>query len=227
LILLTLARQPRCLVFYFTEQIIIPEQENKIKFGYPLTGSCLNTFMKKTLLILSLITVLASCKHADTNTPTAAIDGMFTAMKNGNIEETKKYISRTDVAMLEAGESLMSSIDSAAVRKMKEKMTNAFKEKVKDVSYKLKNEKINGDNATVDVEVTGNGETGSHTLDLVKEDGTWKVALSKSGGMFNSMKGDMGPGKKDLRDGIEKLENMHPDSLKRIMDTLKSKMKIN
>jgi hypothetical protein len=183
--------------------------------------------MKKIFLILSVITASASCKHADTNSPTAAIDGMFTAMKNGNIEETKKFISRSDVAMLEAGESLMSSIDPEAVKKMKEKMTNEFKEKVKNVSYTLKNEKINGDNATVDVEVTENGKKEAHTFDLVKEEGTWKIALSKSGEMFNSMKGDMGPRKKDLRDGIEKLENMHPDSLKRIMDTLKSKMKIN
>ena len=189
--------------------------------------------MKKIILLLAVIGVLASCKTSDSSSPTVAVDGMFTAMKNGNIDEMKKYITKSDVAMLEAGESLMNSIDPDAIKKMKEKMVAGMKEKVKDISYTLKNEKINGDNATVDVVVTDNGKaengkTESHTLDLVKEDGAWKIALSKAGdGMFNSMKGDLGSGKKDLEHGIEKLKSMPPDSLKRLLDSVKSKMKIN
>ena len=98
-------------------------------------------------------------------------------------------------------------------------MADEFKEKVKNVSYKLKNEKIDGDNATVDAEVTENGKTETHAFNLVKEDGAWKIALSKSGdGMFNSMKGDRGPGEPDLKEAMEKLNKMDKDTLKMLME---------
>ena len=49
----------------------------------------------------------------------------------------------------------------------------------------------------------------------MKEDNTWKIALTKPGNeMFNSMKGNMGSRKGDLKDGLEKLQKMNPDSLK-------------
>jgi len=45
--------------------------------------------------------------------------------------------------------------------------------------------------------------------------------------MFNSMKGDMGRDKPTLEGGLEKLKSMPPDSLKKMLDSMKSKMKIN
>ena len=183
--------------------------------------------LKKILPCFLFFACLLSCSSRDSNSPIAAVEGMFNAMKSGNFEETKKFISRNDVAMLEAGEKFMSSIDPDGIKKMKEKMAANFREKAKSISYKLKNEKINGDNATVDVEVIENEKTGSHTFNLVKEDGTWKIALTKSGDMFNSMKGDMGRDKKGLEHGLEKLKSMPPDSLKKMLDSIKSKMKIN
>jgi hypothetical protein len=192
-------------------------------------------FMKKFFFAFCLVAGFAACNTADKGSPSATIDGMFTAMKSGNIEEMKKFITKTDIAILEAGEKLMASIDPEAVTRIKEKISTEFKDKVKDVKYSLKNEKIDGDKATVDAEVTENGKTSTHNFNLVKEEGAWKVALSKSGdGMFNSMKGDMGAEMNDANEALERLKQMDPDSLKMLMnkglealDSLSKKKKEN
>ena len=173
--------------------------------------------MRKIILALCIVTGFAAC-NTNTGSPTAAIDGMFNAMKSGNIDEMKKFITKSDVALMETAEKLMNAVDPGAIKKMKDKMAVEFKEKVKDIKYSIKNEKINGDNATVEVEIVENSKPTSHNFELVKEDNAWKIALTKSGdGMFNSMKGDMGADKKDINDALEKLKSMPPDSLKAMM----------
>lgn len=176
--------------------------------------------MKKIILLLWMAAGFAACntKTDQGASPTAAIDAMFTAMKNGNMDDIKKFITKQDVAFLESAEKFMVSIDPEAIKKMKTKMGDEFKAKVKDVKYTLKNEKVDGDKATVDAEVTEEGKVNTHTFNLVKEDGAWKISLINSGdGMFNSMKGNMGPDSKDMEKGLEKLKQMNPDSLKMLM----------
>lgn len=181
--------------------------------------------MKKILLVLCLITGFISCKEPVTP-PTAVLDGMFTAMKNGNIDEMKKYISKSDAAMLDAAEKIMTSVDPEGIKKIKNKMIDEFKKNAKDITYSFKNEKIDGDHATVETIIVNNSpdsldseKTATHTFELVKEDNAWKIALSKPGNeMFNSMKGNMGAKKGDLKDGIEKLKQMDPDSLKMLIN---------
>ena len=101
-------------------------------------------------------------------------------------------------------------------------MTEELKDKAQQIEYSLKNEKIDGDRATVEAEivikdtaeVSGKKIT-KQTFELVKEDNAWKIALTKPGNeMFNSMKGNMGKRDGDLKDGLEKLQKMDPDSLK-------------
>jgi len=176
--------------------------------------------MKKIVFVLSVIIGLASCAAKDTVSPSAAVDGLVNAMKSGNIEEMKKFISKTDVALFESAEQLMKNVNPEGVQRMKDSVTANFKDKVKDVEYTLKNEKINGSTATVDAEITEGGKTETHTINLLKEEGTWKVSLMNSqGGMFNSMKGNMGAdGPGNMQEGLERLKNMPPDSLKKLMD---------
>ena len=164
--------------------------------------------MKKIILLLCIATGFAACNTKnDQGSPTAAIDGMFMAMKNGNMEDIKKFITKKDVAFMESAEKFAASIDPQAIEKMKAKMTDQFKEKVKNVKYTLKNEKVDGDKATVDAEVTDNGKIDTHTFNLVKEEGAWKISLINSGdGMFNSMKGNMGAGKGDLKKLVDEIE---------------------
>lgn len=101
-------------------------------------------------------------------------------------------------------------------------MTEELKERAQHIEYNLKNEKIDGNHATVEAEIVTkdtaavNGKKiTKQTFELVKEDNAWKIALTKPGNeMFNSMKGNMGSRKGDLKDGLEKLQKMNPDSLK-------------
>jgi len=180
--------------------------------------------MKKTMFALIVVLGFASCK-GPSDPPSATIDGMFTAMKDGNIEGMKKYITRQDVAMLEVAEKFLTQVDPESVGKIKAKMTEELKKRVKDVEYSLSNEKIDGDKATVEAKVSSKdttmnpeGKTGTHTFELVKEDNTWKIALSKPGNdMFNSMKGNMGPKNGGIKDGLERLQKMDPDSLKMLI----------
>ena len=189
--------------------------------------------MKKIIVLLCIAVGFAACNGKnDQGSPTAAIDAMFTAMKNGNMDDIKKFVTKKDAAFLESAEKFVTSVDPEAIQKMKTKMGDQFKEKVKNVKYTLKNEKIDGDKATVDAEVIEEGKTETHTFNLVKEEGAWKIALLNSGdGMFNSMKGNMGPDSKDMEEGLERLKNMNPDSLKMMMkkglqalDSLRDKM---
>lgn len=179
--------------------------------------------MKKILVLLCLVAGFAACNSkADQGSPTAAIDAMFTAMKNGNMEDVKKFITKKDVQFIEAAEKFVTSVDPEAVKNMKNKMGEEFKAKVKDVKYTLKNEKVEGDKATVDAEVTEEGKVKTHTFNLVKEDGAWKISLMNSGdGMFNSAKGNLGPDSKDMEEGLERLQKMNPDSVKMLLEKAK------
>ena len=178
--------------------------------------------MKKIITACCLLVCFAACKQEPANPPTVVMEDMFTAMKTGNIEEMKKFITKTDVAMLEAAEKFMTNLDPEGIQKIKTRMTEELKENAKHIEYSLKNEKIDGDRATVEAEIVTkdtaavNGKKlTKQTFELVKEDNTWKIALTKPGNeMFNSMKGNMGSRKGDLKDGLERLQKMDPDTLK-------------
>ncbi|HEX2682544.1 MAG TPA: hypothetical protein VHL77_01350, partial [Ferruginibacter sp.] len=96
--------------------------------------------MKKIVLALSLATCLFSCKEP-AQPPTAVLDGMFNAMKQGDIEGMKKYISKNDLAMLDAAEKIMTSVDPEGIKKIKTRVIEGFKEKAKDISYSFKEPK--------------------------------------------------------------------------------------
>ncbi len=196
--------------------------------------------MKSILVACSLLLFFVSCNKPQ-NPPTAVLDGMFTAMKNGQFNDMKKFITQSDIALLEAAEKIMSQLDPAGVEKIKARMTEELKTRAKNLEYHFKNEKVDGDRATVEAEIIDHdptlpagGKTMSQTFELVKENNAWKIALSNPGNaMFNSMKGNMGNRKGDLKTGVEKLQQMNPDSLKMLigkglqaldsMDKLKNK----
>jgi hypothetical protein len=181
--------------------------------------------MNKPILAFFLLISFAACNQEPANPPTAVLDGMFTAMKNGNIEEMKKFITKSDVAMLNAAEQFLTAKDPENVQKIKARVIEKIKEEAKNVQYTLKNEKIDGSHATVDAEIVTKDtasqdgkKVSKHTFELVKEDNAWKIALSKPGNeMFNSMKGNMGKRDGDLKDGLDKLQKINPDTLKMLI----------
>ncbi len=180
--------------------------------------------MKRILFALGFIITFAACKETAVP-PTIVLNDMFAAMKKGDITEMKKYITKSDVALLEAAEKFMISVDPEGIKKIKDRMTEELKVNAGHIEYSLKNEKIDGDHATVEAEIITkdtaavNGKKiTTQTFELVKEDNSWKIALTKPGNeMFNSMKGNRGAQKGDLKTGIEKLKNMDPDSLKMLI----------
>ena len=151
---------------------------------------------------------------------------MFATMKKGDMQGMKKFITKSDVAMLETAEKFMTKIDPEGIEKLKTGMTDELKERAKQIEFKFINEKIDGDHATVDAEIidknlsdSAGEKKSTQTFQLVKEDNTWKIALMKPGNeMFNSMKGNMGNKNKSLKDGIEKMQQMNPDSLKMLIN---------
>lgn len=182
--------------------------------------------MKKYIVPFFLIFIFVSCKDEPKTPPTAVLDEMFTAMQQGKIEDMKKHITKSDVKLLETAEKFMTSIDPEGIQKIKDRMQSELKERSKNIQYNIKKETIDGDRATIETEIIDNNpsedttkKTITQTFELVKEDNAWKIALTKPGNeMFNSMKGNMGARNGSLKDGVEKLQQMNPDSLKMMIE---------
>ncbi len=183
--------------------------------------------MKKIIGCLCLIALLYSCKTPGTSTPTATVNSFIAAAKDGDVDEIKKYISRQDVSLMEMGERFLAGVDSNAANEMKHKFSTDFKDKVKDAKIDVKDEKIDGTNATVNVEFSHEGKTESRPFSLVKEDGKWKISLMSTG--MNSS----GENKEDIEEAMQsinldslpasvqkeigKLNQMDKDSLNKLM----------
>lgn len=111
---------------------------------------------------------MISCGGGDT--PKSVAENFLKALNKMDYETAKKYGSEDTGKLLD----MMSGF-----AKM---MPDSAK---KDVSFEIKDEKINGDKATIVYSSTG--DEGEQTLNLVKIDGKWKVAMSK-----DSMNGQEG-----------------------------------
>lgn len=185
--------------------------------------------MKSIVLVLFLAATLAGCRSQPEETPGLVMDEMFTAMKKGQVEDMKKYLTRADNEMLEAAEKIMTGIDPEGMKNIKSRVIEEFKETARDIRLNVKKEVVNGDRATVEADIINNrvpedsaDHKTTHTFKLVKENNAWKIALSEPGNeMFNSMKGNRGARQPDLKDGVTRLKEMHPDSLKIMIGKVK------
>lgn len=181
--------------------------------------------MNKLIIAFFFLFALAGCKDEPSTPPTVVLDSMIAEMKNGNIEGMKKYITRTDAALLDVAEKFLTEKDPENVQKIKAKVIEKMKEGVKDIQYTLKNEKTDGNHATVEAEIIVKDTASkdgkkviTRTLELVKEGNAWKIPLSRPGNeMFNSMKGNMGPRDGGLEEGLGKMQKMNEDTLKMLI----------
>lgn len=183
--------------------------------------------MKKILTCICIIAVLYSCNNAGSNSPKGAVTAFIEASKKGDIAELKKYITKSDVSMLEMGENMMAQFNPKGMQEMKDKMAKEFKEKTGDAKIEIKDEKIDGNNATVNVTFDVNGKTENRPFSLVKEEGVWKVSLISTG-MKNAdsneqdaaeaMKSvNMDSLKSAISQGMEEMNKMNKDSFKNAM----------
>lgn len=184
--------------------------------------------MKKILTFVSLAIVVCSCQSGNTNSPKTTVASFIEASKTGNIAEVKKYITKSDAGLLEMGENFLAKLDPNGAKEMKDKMAKEFKDKTKDANIEIKDEKIDGDNATVQVEFTQNGKSETRPFTLIKEDGLWKISLLSTG-MKNSgsneqdvqeaMKSiNMDSLKGAIGEGMKEFNKINKDSLKKVIE---------
>ena len=99
--------------------------------------------------------------------PTDTLKAFISAYQKKDVDEMKKYLSKGSLEMFRQAAELQGKTE-------KELMTSddmPFKE-----MPEMRNEKIEGDTASVEVKVEGKWEK----TPLVKENGSWKLAFDKS-----------------------------------------------
>lgn len=129
--------------------------------------------LRKTLFITAfcLLALGAACKS--TPPPSATFKTYFEAQKKKDVAGMKQTLSKTSLAMLEhSAEQRQMTID-----KMLEKQLEAPASSI-DKMPETRNEKINGDNATL--ELHNEDANRWDTMYFVKEDGAWKIALDRT-----------------------------------------------
>jgi hypothetical protein len=123
------------------------------------------------VVVIALSTT--ACNRGAGSSPTATFTAFYEASKNKDVEAAKKIFSKKTLELFE--------IEAKAKNKTLDEMfkTGMDQKPPPDKLPEMRNEKINGENATLEVkdEQTGRWDT----LTFVKEDGQWKIALDKMG----------------------------------------------
>lgn len=138
--------------------------------------------MKKIVVLLTVSIILFSCNNSDTSSPTNAINTFLGAMKKGDQTAFKSMLTKKDVEVMEVAEKIAKSmgISDETTKQLKDE----YILKAKSATYTIKSEKIEGDKATVDVEIKDADKTDTQQFNLVKENGAWKISLfSDMGGL--------------------------------------------
>lgn len=131
-----------------------------------------------TLLLAVAFTFAAACSQSGntsttnsstTSGPAAALRAYYEAVLRKDSAAAKRYLSAGTIRKLEAeAKDLGQPLDVA----YKESVEKSPMGAVPDIS----NEKITGDTATVDLK----GGANTITMQMVKEDGEWKLAVDKA-----------------------------------------------
>lgn len=126
--------------------------------------------MRKILAVLSIAGLaLMACGGGGASSPEDAVNGMFDAMKSGDIDAMAQYLpedERSEITEMSDEEKEMAQGMLAMLSAME---------------YEIKGTEIDGDVAVVTIEITFMGETEEEDVELTQENGTWVVT---SGGMF-------------------------------------------
>ena len=121
------------------------------------------------LIVLSLIFTLSVHSESTKKTPSQVITAFVDAAKHGQIKESKKYVSKDILDAFDHGAfSYYGSYGG---------FITDYANKTKYVQLLSNTQKIKGQSATIDANVTNNyGEKEKTTFYLIKEDGNWKIA---------------------------------------------------
>ncbi|MCD4700363.1 MAG: DUF4878 domain-containing protein [Candidatus Aegiribacteria sp.] len=127
--------------------------------------------MRKILGVLGFVglVVMACGGGGGASSPEDAVNGMFNAMKSGDIDAMAQYLPESDRSEITE----MSDEEKEMVEGMLTMMST--------IEYEIKNCEIDGETAVVTMEVSFMGETDEQDVDLILENGSWVVT---SGAMF-------------------------------------------
>ena len=127
--------------------------------------------MRKILAVLSIagLALMACGGGGGASSPEDAVNGMFAAMKSGDIDAMAQYMPEDERSEITD----MSDEEKEMVEGMLVMMSA--------IEYEIKGSEIDGDIAVVTIEISFMGETEEEEVELMLENGSWVVT---SGGMF-------------------------------------------
>ncbi len=125
----------------------------------------------KPICALALVVFAIAACNLSSSSPTKTFKAFFDAQKKKDVEAMKKTLSKSSIAMIEkSAKEQNKTVDKA--------LTEGFETSKTDKMPETRNEKIDGDNATLEVQ---NDETKKwDKVYFVKEDSEWKIALDKT-----------------------------------------------
>jgi len=126
--------------------------------------------VKAVSVMAALLFAFAACKFGSSS-PTATFKNFYEAQKKKDVEGMKKTLSKSSLAMMEkAAKDQNKTVDKA--------LSEGFEASKTDKMPDTRNEKIDGDNATL--EVLNDDTKKWDKVYFVKEDKDWKIALDKT-----------------------------------------------
>jgi hypothetical protein len=130
--------------------------------------------LKIVALIVCAVAIalaIGACKKGAGSSPTATFRAFYEASKKKDVASAKQMFSKHTLELFE--------IQAKMQNKSVDEMLKAGVEQkpVPDKMPEMRNEKINGDEATLEIRDDQNDKW--DTLPFVKEDGQWKIALDK------------------------------------------------
>jgi hypothetical protein len=136
--------------------------------------------------LAAVVLAVAGCSMLNSSSPTKTFTAFWEAAKKKDPAAMKKTLSKGSITMLEKqAKEQNKSLDDML------KDTKFDENDAGDKPPELRNEKIDGDNATLEIRRTPKGDDWDK-LPFVKEDGEWKIAFDKfMEEMMNKMKEKM------------------------------------
>ncbi len=125
-------------------------------------------------IAMIIIALCASaCKKGAGSSPTATFRAYVEAVQHKDTDGVKKTFSKGSLAFFErAAKAQNKSVDEMLKTGITDEVASA-------AAPEMRNEKIEGDSATLEVKDNKSGKW--ETVPFVKEEGQWKIALEKMG----------------------------------------------
>ncbi|MDT5059730.1 MAG: hypothetical protein QOH63_189 [Acidobacteriota bacterium] len=120
-------------------------------------------------LALSVLAVACSSNSSAGKSPTETLRAYYDAAKKKDVETVKKFLSRGTMQVME-------DIAKGQGKTVDEMFKEGANRDAQMPTPEFSNEKITGDTASVDIKVP---EQPLVTMQMVKEDGEWKLAIDK------------------------------------------------